>query len=118
MKAFPINDQLSISATLKGVYQYGFFRDNIDETGKSVAIKGRGVGGVDLEVDFKSTEADQFYILLQYSADNGLNDIWAGALHRSDIHWKTMSEILTEVAEIIFTKLGINIASNSTITGA
>ena len=34
---------------------------------------------MDLELDFKPTELDQFYILLQYSAGNGLNDVWAGA---------------------------------------
>ena len=77
--AFDVNNQLSINATFKGIYQYGFFQNNIDEAGKSVASKGRGTGGVDLELDFKPTEIDQFYILLQYSAGNGLNDVWAGA---------------------------------------
>ena len=79
-QALEVTDQLSINATFKGVYQYGFFRNNIDEAGKSVADKGRGTGGVDLELDLRPTEEDEFYILLQYSTDNGLNDIWAGPL--------------------------------------
>ena len=76
--AINVNNQFSINATFNGVYQYGFFQDNIDEAGRLVADKGRGNGGVDLELDFTPTEIDEFYVLLQYSADNGLNDIWMG----------------------------------------
>jgi hypothetical protein len=63
--AFEVNEKLAIEGSLTGVYQHA----DTDTSGS----KGRGTAVLDLGVNFKPTERDEFQATVSYSAGNGLN---------------------------------------------
>jgi len=67
--AYDINEKLSVSGTLTGVYQYGDFDV------KGMDNKDRGAAVIDLGVNFHPTKIDEFQITLSYAAGNGLNSV-------------------------------------------
>jgi len=67
VRAYDLNEKLSIEGTLTGVYQYA----DLDIKGRDDA--GRGAAVLDLGANFHPSDADEFQMTLSFAAGNGLN---------------------------------------------
>lgn len=78
--AYEVNERLDLTTALRGLIQYGDYRDALNVDGGLLDSTTRGAGILDLMVDYKPTQRDALHAWVRFAAGNALNEIGGIAL--------------------------------------